>query len=197
MLYWYKHGLGQKPVLVSTKYKFDEKVLFYNEFKDNPRVQLSPENELSISDLKLSDSGSYYCANTQHYELNFSEPTSIVVKTGKGLDILTEVHESPSRKSVILKCSVHVGSCEGRPRVHWFKQSGGSSPGVLYSEGGGDSDQCERKTDALRTCVYNLPVQSVSSEQTETYYCAVATCGYLLFRKATTLNGQQRFHCFE
>lgn len=46
MLYWYKHGLGQKPVLVSTKYKFDEKVLFYNEFKDNPRVQLSPEKHL-------------------------------------------------------------------------------------------------------------------------------------------------------
>uniref|UniRef100_A0A8C6STM6 Ig-like domain-containing protein n=1 Tax=Neogobius melanostomus TaxID=47308 RepID=A0A8C6STM6_9GOBI len=174
MMYWYKQTVGEKPTLVSTKYTFDSDGMFYDGFKDSQRFQLSPDYHLDISNLQASDTGTYYCATTKHYMPSFSEATSAPV----------------DGDALILKCSVHVGGCDGRPRVHWFKQPGESAPGVLYSRGGGGGgDQCERKPDGpANSCIYSLPMHNVSSEQAGNYYCAVAACGYLLFGKATTLN---------
>uniref|UniRef100_A0A8C6SUW3 Ig-like domain-containing protein n=1 Tax=Neogobius melanostomus TaxID=47308 RepID=A0A8C6SUW3_9GOBI len=183
MMYWYKQTVGEKPTLVSTKYTFDSDGMFYDGFKDSQRFQLSPDYHLDISNLQASDTGTYYCATTKHYMPSFSEATSAPV----------------DGDALILKCSVHVGGCDGRPRVHWFKQPGESAPGVLYSRGGGGGgDQCERKPDGpANSCIYSLPMHNVSSEQAGNYYCAVAACGYLLFGKATTLNGEQLFkHLF-
>ncbi|XP_055012600.1 uncharacterized protein LOC110168899 [Boleophthalmus pectinirostris] len=192
IMYWFRQNVGHVPTLISTLYSFDKRGMFYGEFANNERFGLTPDNRLNISKLQVTDTATYYCASSQLYKLTFSEGTSVVVR-GTDSYIEAEIHQSPSEgtepgKSVVLNCSVQTESCEGRHRVHWFKQFEESVAGLLYSHGG-SGDQCENKTDSpTNSCVYSLPVHNASSEQTGTYYCAVAACGHLLFGKGTKLN---------
>ncbi|XP_069015416.1 uncharacterized protein [Embiotoca jacksoni] len=191
-LYWYKQPLGQRPRVVSTFYKYDKNGTFYNEFKNNTRFTLHTENSqnhLMIKDLRISDSATYYCASNFLYILNFAEGV-IVNVGGSGLNIKASVHQSESIQpggSVTLNCTVHTGTCDGEHRVYWFKDSEESHPGLIYTDGG-SNDQCERKPNTqTHTCVYNLPMKSLNPSHAGIYYCAVASCGHILFGNSTKL----------
>ncbi|XP_033992331.1 uncharacterized protein LOC117487776 [Trematomus bernacchii] len=190
-LYWFKQTLGQKPKLISTTYKYNAKPTFYHEFNKS-RFTLDhgkSTNHLTILNLHISDSATYYCVSAVQYELNFAEGTTISVK-GSGLSIPVSVHQSESEiiqsgDSVTLNCTVHTGSCDGEHSVYWFKNSE-DSPGLLYTRGG---SQCERKPNTqTHTCVYNLPMESLNLSHAGTYYCAVASCGHILFGDGTKLD---------
>uniref|UniRef100_A0A8C6SU03 Ig-like domain-containing protein n=1 Tax=Neogobius melanostomus TaxID=47308 RepID=A0A8C6SU03_9GOBI len=202
-LYWYKQSLGRKPELVSSFLRYDKKREFHGEFIRSNRVKLDNDNgknDLYISDSIVSDSAVYHCVCCYLHQTDFFESYTVIVKS---LNIQTKVYQSPYEeteegRSVTLNCSVHTGSCGGKPRVYWFKQSEEFTPGVLYSHGGGDDDQCEETTDRpTNSCVYSLPIHNMSSEQTGTYYCAVAACGQVLFGNGTTvkIKGEFNFFC--
>ncbi|KAL7375311.1 hypothetical protein ABVT39_015371 [Epinephelus coioides] len=117
-------------------------------------------------------------------------------------NVPASVHQSASETiqpggSVTLNCTVHTGSCDdGEHSVYWFKYSEESHPGLIYSHGG-RNDQCERKPDTqTHTCVYNLPMKSLNLSHAGTYYCAVASCGHILFGDGTTLDfeGEEDSH---
>ncbi|XP_049423495.1 uncharacterized protein LOC125883343 [Epinephelus fuscoguttatus] len=196
MLYWYKQTLGQEPRLISHFYKHGDNGIFYDEFKNNPRFTLDTENgknNLKISDLQVSDSATYYCARNYVNIFKFVAGITVDVK-GSGLNVPALVHQSASETirpggSVTLNCTVHTGSCDdGEYSVYWFKNSEESHPGLIYSHGG-RNDQCERKPDTqTHTCVYNLPMKSLNLSHAGTYYCAVASCGHILFGDGTTLD---------
>ncbi|KAM6894187.1 uncharacterized protein PEZ65_021865 [Lycodopsis pacificus] len=60
--------------------------------------------------------------------------------------------------------------------------------GLIYTDGG-RNDQCERKPNTqTHTCVYNLPMKSLNLSHAGTYYCAVASCGHILFGDGTKLD---------
>ncbi|XP_070710700.1 signal-regulatory protein beta-2-like [Pempheris klunzingeri] len=192
-LYWYKQTLGEKTRLMSTFFKFDKNETFYDEFK-NPRFTLDTENgknHITITDLRNSDSATYFCMSSCLYNLEVSESITVIVE-GSGLNIPALVHQSTSETiqpggSVTLNCTVHTGTCDGEHRVYWFRHSEESHPGLIYTHGGRE-DQCERKPEAqTHTCVYNLPMESVSLSHAGTYYCAVASCGYVVFGNGTKL----------
>ncbi|KAM6894973.1 immunoglobulin kappa light chain-like [Lycodopsis pacificus] len=194
-LYWYKQTLGQKPKLISSVYVYDTKPTFYHELKNNSRFKLDAENgqnHLTIFDLHISDSATYYCASSTTFVLTFAEGTVLSVK-GSGLKIPTLVHQSASESiqpggSVTLNCTVHTGTCDGQHSVYWFKDSEASRPGLIYTDGG-RNDQCERKPNTqTHTCVYNLPMKSLNPSHAGTYYCAVASCGHILFGDGTKLD---------
>ncbi|XP_028462041.1 uncharacterized protein LOC114573976 [Perca flavescens] len=191
-LYWFKQVLGQKAKLLSSFFKYNVNVTFHNEFKNNPRFKLdtaSGNNHLTIKDLRPSDSATYYCINFL-YTIDFSESIFVSVK-GSGLKI-PAVHQSASESiqsggSVTLNCTVHTGTCDGEHSVYWFKNSEESQPGLIYTHGG-RTDQCERKTNTqTQTCVYNLLMESLNRSHAGTYYCAVASCGHVLFGNGTKL----------
>ncbi|XP_075942957.1 uncharacterized protein LOC142945905 [Anarhichas minor] len=193
-LYWYKQIIGQKPSLISTSYKYDTKATFHDEFK-NPRFTLDAavgKYQLRITDLQISDSATYYCASSYTVDLDFKEGTTVSVK-GSGLNVPTLVHQSASDTiqpggSVTLNCTVHTGTCDGQHSVYWFKDSEESHPGLIYTDGG-RNDQCERKPNTqTHTCVYNLPMKSLNPSHAGTYYCAVASCGHILFGDGTKLD---------
>ncbi|XP_032400139.1 uncharacterized protein LOC116707088 [Etheostoma spectabile] len=192
-LYWFKQTLGQKPKLISSFFTYNVNKTFHNEFKNNPRFTLDMENgkhHLTIKDVRFSDSATYYCINFL-YTLDFSESIFVSVK-GSGLKVPATVHQSASESiqpggSVTLNCTVHTGTCDGEHSVYWFKKSEESQPGLIYTHGG-RTDQCERKPNTqTHTCVYKLPMKSLNLSHAGTYYCAVASCGHILFGDGTKL----------
>ncbi|XP_051231362.1 uncharacterized protein LOC127349546 [Dicentrarchus labrax] len=198
-IYWYKQPLGQKPMLIASYYKFDKNNTFYGEFKDDPRFTLDTENgknHLEITDLQISDSATYNCISCFLYTLDISESIIVSVK-GSGLKIPASVHQSASESiqpggSVTLNCTVHTGTCDGEHSVYWFKTSEESHPGLIYTHGG-SNDQCEREPDTkAHTCVYNLPMQSLDLSHVGTYYCAVVSCGHILFGDGTKLDFEEK-----
>uniref|UniRef100_A0A3B4YHW9 Ig-like domain-containing protein n=1 Tax=Seriola lalandi dorsalis TaxID=1841481 RepID=A0A3B4YHW9_SERLL len=111
------------------------------------------------------------------------------------------VHQSGSETiqpggSVTLSCTVHTGTCDGEHSVYWFKDSEESHPGLIYTHGD-RNDQCERKPETqTQTCVYNLPMENLNRSHAGTYYCAVASCGHILFGNGTKLDveGESLFY---
>nr|XP_024000037.1 uncharacterized protein LOC112077848 [Salvelinus alpinus] len=93
--------------------------------------------------------------------------------------------------SVTLNCTIHTETCAGEHRVYWFRHGAGEShPGIIYTHGD-RSDQCEKSPEAgspTQSCVYNLPKRNLSLSDAGTYYCAVASCGEILFGNGTKLN---------
>ncbi|XP_071334041.1 immunoglobulin alpha-2 heavy chain-like [Trachinotus anak] len=193
--YWYKQSLGQKPRLISTFYKYNKNGTFYDEFKNDPRFRLDTgngKNHLKISDLRSSDSATYYCASGYSVTFEFGEGATVSVK-GSGLNNQASVHQSGSETvqaggSVTLSCTVHTGTCDGEHSVYWFKDSEESHPGLIYTHGD-RNDQCERKPETqTHTCVFHLPMLSLNRSHAGTYYCAVASCGHILFGNGTKVD---------
>ncbi|KAK2862710.1 hypothetical protein Q5P01_002243 [Channa striata] len=193
--YWYKQTLGKEPRLVSIFYKFESNGTFYDEFKNNPRFTLITEkgiNHLMIRGLQTSDSATYFCASSYSYKFEFANGTTVSVK-GSGLNIPALVHQSVSETvqpggSVTLNCTVQTGTCDEEHSVYWFGDSGESYPGIIYTHGD-KNNQCERKREKqTRTCVYNLPMKNLTRSHAGTYYCAVASCGHILFGNGTNVD---------
>ncbi|XP_056225151.1 immunoglobulin kappa light chain-like [Seriola aureovittata] len=194
-LYWYKQSPGQKPNLISTFYVYDRRITFYHEFKSNPRFTLDPENgknHLIIKDLHISDSATYYCADSYTFVLRFAEGTIVSVQ-GSSLNVKASLNQSGSETfqpggSVTLNCTVHTGTCDGEHSVYWFKDSEESHPGLIYTHGD-RNDQCERTPETQnQTCFYNLLLENLDRSNAGTYYCAVASCGQILYGNGTTLD---------
>uniref|UniRef100_A0A3Q2V384 Ig-like domain-containing protein n=1 Tax=Haplochromis burtoni TaxID=8153 RepID=A0A3Q2V384_HAPBU len=192
--YWYKQTLAEKPRLISTFYVYEQNATFHSEFKSDPRFTLDTQtgqNNLIISDVRISDSATYYCICSYLHTSTFSESITVGVKDSD-LNIKAVVQQSASEtiqpgSSVTLNCTVHTGTCDGEHSIYWFKDSEESHPRLIYTHGG-RNDQCERKPNRrTHTCVSNLTMESLNVSHAGIYYCAVASCGHILFGGGTTL----------
>ncbi|XP_056294861.1 uncharacterized protein LOC130209324 [Pseudoliparis swirei] len=92
-----------------------------------------------------------------------------------------------------LRCSVLSVSerrtCPGEPSVFWFKAgSDESHPSLIYAQRS-NSAACEKSPEAHspQKCVFSFS-KNVSSSDAGTHYCAVATCGQILFGNGPKLN---------
>ncbi|XP_055012189.1 uncharacterized protein LOC129409705 [Boleophthalmus pectinirostris] len=192
--YWYKQSLGSEIERISSFSKYYRIKNVHGEFNRNHRFTLDTEhdqNNLNIKHVQMSDSAVYLCISCFLHDLDVIESVTVIVKS---LSPTVEVRQSPHEETepgnnVTLNCSVQTERCEGQHRVHWFKQSEESAAGVLYSHGGGRvGDGCKNNGKSpTNSCVYSLPIHNVNSEQTGTYYCAVAACGQVLFGNGTRI----------
>uniref|UniRef100_A0A3P8Z1I6 Ig-like domain-containing protein n=1 Tax=Esox lucius TaxID=8010 RepID=A0A3P8Z1I6_ESOLU len=201
---WYKQTLGDKPKILSNFYAYKENTAFHNEFKNNSRFSVlcgQGMYHLNISDIQLSDSASYYCGSSHINDLNFLEGAILIVKGSESKN--TGFVRQPESKSVqpgdsmTLNCTINTGICEGEHSVYWFRHDlGESPPGIIYTNGD-RSGQCMKSPESgspTQSCVYNLPKRNLSLFDTGTYYCAVASCGEILFGNGTKLNVQVPGH---
>uniref|UniRef100_A0A3B3DTG1 Ig-like domain-containing protein n=1 Tax=Oryzias melastigma TaxID=30732 RepID=A0A3B3DTG1_ORYME len=190
--FWYKQPLGQKPQLVSIFFDYKKNASFADAFKNDPRFELETNkgiNHLKISNVKMSDSATYYCISLHAYALTFLEGYSLLVKNSSSYIQTSWSSENiHAGDSVTLNCTVHTGSCDGEHRVYWFKDSEDSHPGLIYTHGG-RSDQCERKKNTqTHSCVYELHMKNLTESHAGIYYCAVVSCGHILFGNGTKLD---------
>ena len=77
--------------------------------------------------------------------------------------------------------------------MFWFRAGSDESDlGVIHSHGGAE---CETSLEARspQKCIYSFS-KNVSSPDAGTYYCAVATCGKVLFGNGTKLDTEGKKH---
>ncbi|XP_062405915.1 uncharacterized protein LOC134096181 [Sardina pilchardus] len=84
--------------------------------------------------------------------------------------------------SVVINCTIFSEMKTEDFRVSWFKVAEDDShPGVIYTD-------MNRSRNCERGCSYRLARTNLSLTDTGTYYCAISTCGKILFGNGTVLN---------
>uniref|UniRef100_A0A8D0AJ71 Ig-like domain-containing protein n=1 Tax=Sander lucioperca TaxID=283035 RepID=A0A8D0AJ71_SANLU len=180
---WYKQSAGETLKLIVTKRK-STKPAYAPEFSES---RLEIKNDDNFSNLTIlrtiqEDEGMYHflydAGNTQrtsNYTVVQWPTVSDPVRPGD---------------SVTLQCSVLSDSgnktCPGDDSVFWFRAGSNKSyPDIIYTEGR-RHNECDKRSDTQKSCVYHFS-KNISSSDTGTYYCAVATCGEILFGDGTKL----------
>ncbi|XP_028973428.2 uncharacterized protein LOC114828735 isoform X2 [Esox lucius] len=192
---WYKQTAGQKPQHISSIFRYNVEATFHNDFKDNHRFTVPGGKgvfHLRISNFQPSDSAMYYCGALRGNFIEFSVGIFLILKGSSKTVVQQPVSESVlPGDSVTLNCTINTETCEGEHSVYWFRHdSGESSPGIFYTNGD-RSGQCMKSPESgspTQSCVYNLPKRNLSISDTGTYYCAVASCGEILFGNGTKLD---------
>ncbi|XP_049442829.1 uncharacterized protein LOC125895075 isoform X2 [Epinephelus fuscoguttatus] len=121
----------------------------------------------------------------------------LVLNIGRPEPDVTAITQDPSDPvrpgdSVTLQCSVLCNSekksCPGDHSVFWFRAASDEfHPSAIYAHG--NSAECDKSPEAHspQKCVYSFS-KDVSSSDAGTYYCAVATCGEILFGNGTKVD---------
>ncbi|KAK9972277.1 hypothetical protein ABG768_025598 [Culter alburnus] len=185
---WVKQRVGEKPLPIVSTYQALP-VVFGNGFEKRVVVAKGESSfNLSITNTEESDTATYYCIKYV-YAFLFGESTDLIVKGGE-LSIDSDHQrpasdpDHPEESAVALQCAVITQSCAGEHNVYWFRhESGESPPGIIYTQERRNG-QCERSSDGNSTthkCIYNLPKNNLSHYDAGIYYCAVASCGEILF----------------
>ncbi|XP_014011465.1 uncharacterized protein [Salmo salar] len=198
---WFKQTLGQKPLLMTSRLSSGQYFYFNNftkNFTDTKHLSVKrgvDSFNLTISKTEPWDSATYYCGAMKVGKVKFGEGTVLIVKGSESNSM--SVNQQPVFElvqpgdSVTLNCTIHTETCAGEYSVYWFRHgSGESCPGILYTNGD-RSDQCEKSIETgspTQSCVYNLPKRNLNLSDAGTYYCAVASCGVILFGNGTKLH---------
>uniref|UniRef100_A0A3Q1CV76 Ig-like domain-containing protein n=1 Tax=Amphiprion ocellaris TaxID=80972 RepID=A0A3Q1CV76_AMPOC len=187
-LYWIRLVSGKYPEFLGGTFSFD-----YDGINETPHITAKQEPEafiLYIHETQLSDTGFYYCIKVNEPYMEFMNATFLRIKEPDIIDIIQVPPSDPEHPgdSVSLQCSVLSDSekktCpEQQDRMFWFRAgSDESHPRLIY-----------KRSDTQKSCVYHSS-KTFNSSDAGTYYCAVATCGQILFGNGTTLINQVKIN---
>uniref|UniRef100_A0A3P8NIV8 Ig-like domain-containing protein n=1 Tax=Astatotilapia calliptera TaxID=8154 RepID=A0A3P8NIV8_ASTCA len=169
-IHWYHQRAGDTLKIIWTL-KESATPKFAPAF-DNSRWEANYDknvSNLTILKTNQDDEGIYHCGFTEWLQDTTWSGTYLLVKGN----------------SVTLHCSLFSDAenktCPGGHHVFWFRE--GSHPDIIYTEGN-RHHECGKRSEAQRSCVFRSS-KNVSSSNAATYYCAVATCGLILFGNGT------------
>uniref|UniRef100_A0A8C2WZW7 Ig-like domain-containing protein n=1 Tax=Cyclopterus lumpus TaxID=8103 RepID=A0A8C2WZW7_CYCLU len=191
--FWIRIVSGNLPEFLGGTYNF-----IYDDSDKTLRITTKQEPGtflLHIHEAKLSDVGLYSCMKVNQLNLTFLKGTFLSIGEPDITFITQDFPSAPVRPgdSVTLQCSVLSHSerrtCPGEPSVFWFRVgSDESHPSLIYAQRS-NSAGCEKSPEAHspQKCVYSFS-KDVTSSDVGTHYCAVATCGQILFGNGTKLD---------
>uniref|UniRef100_A0A3B4WQZ9 Ig-like domain-containing protein n=1 Tax=Seriola lalandi dorsalis TaxID=1841481 RepID=A0A3B4WQZ9_SERLL len=190
--HWYKHAPGY---MVQTVASGSYSKLKISEQFNNSRFSVTEGKSqylLTIRNVTKEDEATYFCQNGTAYSQSFNIGIFLAVKDQKTQQKRIYVKQSPETASVqlgasmTLQCSLLYtdkesrAQCPGEHSLHWFRAgSGGFHPSIIYTHSNRSDEQEER------SCVYSLSKTIQNSSDAGTYYCAVVTCGEILFGEGT------------
>uniref|UniRef100_A0A3B4YUM6 Ig-like domain-containing protein n=1 Tax=Seriola lalandi dorsalis TaxID=1841481 RepID=A0A3B4YUM6_SERLL len=188
LFYWYKLNFGYMIQIIASG-SFT-KITLQGQFK-NPRFNVRKVGDLHsliIRNISKEDEATYFCQAGAAYLMKFINGTNLAVN-GKVCSFHPETASVQLGASMTLQCSLLYtnkesrAQCPGEHSVHWFRAgSGGFHPGIIYTHSNRSDEQEER------SCVYSLSKTIQNSSDAGTYYCAVVTCGEILFGEGTKLS---------
>uniref|UniRef100_A0A3P8RYA2 Ig-like domain-containing protein n=1 Tax=Amphiprion percula TaxID=161767 RepID=A0A3P8RYA2_AMPPE len=192
-LHWIRLVSGKSPEFLGGTHTFD-----YHGVNKTPHITTKQGPGtfiLQIHETQLNDSGFYYCIKVKRLNMEFMNTTFLKVK------VPPSDPEHPG-DPMTLQCSVLSDSekktCpEQQHRVFWFRSgSDESHPRLIYADGN-SQDECETNPEAQspQKCIYSFS-KTVTSSDAGTYYCAVATCGQILFGNGTKLDNKGNYKTF-
>uniref|UniRef100_A0A8C6UND2 Ig-like domain-containing protein n=1 Tax=Neogobius melanostomus TaxID=47308 RepID=A0A8C6UND2_9GOBI len=175
-IHWFRQTPGHTIKFIAEVY-YKEDSFKDNHFsftiKDNLRV-------MNIRNVTKEDEAIYYCQIKDGYVQDLIGSTFLIVN-GKPDHILLQSPSSASVSSggsVSLQCSLQskdniTVQCSQHHKVLWFRAGSEElNTGVMYNF-------------TNNSCVYSLSKTIGHSSDTGTYYCAVDTCGHVLFGDGT------------
>ncbi|XP_035017701.2 uncharacterized protein LOC118112472 isoform X2 [Hippoglossus stenolepis] len=198
LFFWYKLNFGYMVQTLAKGASPDTKL--QGQF-DSPRFTVKTVGDLyilTIRNISKDDEATYFCQAGEAYIFTFINGTILAVKDHKNQQKHIYVKQSPETASVqpgnstTLECSLlfkhkeNLVQCPGEHSVHWFRAgSGRSHPGFIYTQSSRRDEQEEK------SCVYSLSKTIQNSSDAGTYYCAVVTCGEILFGEGTKVEMRQ------
>ncbi|XP_044062385.1 uncharacterized protein LOC122880889 [Siniperca chuatsi] len=199
-LYWYKQRAGETLKLIVTVWKSakPEYAPAFSVSRLDVNVSKNISN-LTILRTIQEDEGMYHCAVLEWINITWTGTYLSLEGNNQRTSNYTVVQgptvSDPDRPGdSTLQCSVLSDSdnktCPGDHSVYWFRAgSDKSHPHIIYTDGN-RHDECDKRSDSQKSCVYRFS-KTVSSSDAGTYYCAVATCGEILFGDGTKLPIEQ------
>ncbi|XP_047441679.1 signal-regulatory protein beta-2-like [Mugil cephalus] len=188
-IHWYKQSVGDSLNVIVT---LVNSVTEYSPNVSKSRFDL--RNDDSFSNLTIlstveEDKGMYHCGVTEWMKTKWSGTYLLVEGNNERTVVQTVSDTVRPGDSVTLQCSVLSDSenktCPGDLSVFWFRAGSQTHPNIIYTDGD-MSNKCEKRSETQKRCVYSFS-KDVSSSDAGTYYCAVATCGEILFGNGTKL----------
>nr|XP_024661601.1 uncharacterized protein LOC105940956 [Maylandia zebra] len=201
-VHWYKQSIGDELKLISTLYGTTPPQYGQEIF----RSRYDACNKKTFSNLTIlktvqEDEGIYHCGIIEWLNPEWSG-TYLLVKGNTQRASNYTVVQWPAVSDPVnpadttaLQCSVFSDSDNNtyaRDRdMFWFRAgSDKSHPSIIYT-GRKRSNECEKPSDLQNSCVYRFS-KNISSSDEGTYYCAVATCGEILFGNGTDLKAVEK-----
>ncbi|XP_062250064.1 uncharacterized protein LOC133959018 [Platichthys flesus] len=195
MLFWIRFVSGNLPEFLGGTYYYD-----HTGVNKTPHFTVKQEPGsfvLYINKAEPSDAGVYYCMEQLNLDMKLLIGTFLKI-TGPEPDITAVIQARPSDPvgsgdSVTLQCSVLSGSdnhkCPTYDKLYWFRANE-AHPSLVYVHDS-SGDECNRSLEAHspHRCVFNF-CKSFSSSDFGTYYCAVVTCGEILFGRGIKLENE-------
>ncbi|XP_078101738.1 immunoglobulin kappa light chain-like, partial [Sander vitreus] len=196
--YWYKQPLGYTIQHVVAE--IIGKLTISKHFNNSRFTATKRDAQyfLTITNISKEDEATYFCHYGATYSESFVHGIFLAVND-RNQQKAVYVKQSPETESVqpgdsvTLQCSLlsktkgNTDQCPGEHSVYWFRSgSGESHQGIIYTHSDEEED---------RSCVYSLSKTIQNSSDTGTYYCAVVTCGEILFGEGTKVETRSRSVC--
>uniref|UniRef100_A0A3Q4H5I5 Ig-like domain-containing protein n=1 Tax=Neolamprologus brichardi TaxID=32507 RepID=A0A3Q4H5I5_NEOBR len=189
-VHWYKQSVGDTLKLIVSLLKTATPQYGQETFKSRFQANYDKKfSNLTILKAVQDDEGIYHCGIIEWINPEWTG-TYLLVKDYTVVQWPTVLNPLRSGNSMTLQCSVYSDSDKMCPRdynVFWFRAgSDPLHPSIIYTDGNRHSES-EIMSDSEERCLYRFS-KNVSSSDAGTYYCAVATCGEILFGNGTKLD---------
>lgn len=182
---WYQQKLGGKPVTIATRMRKSQASVS-DEYKARFNVTGGNGiNNLTISSLLQSDSAMYYCGILEFNAIEFGAGLFLHVKTSLTRGLLAvhqpELVQLPLGHPLNLTCYTHAQQCKEEQSMFWFRQSAGK-PAIIHHNVG----HCVKESSSgKRNCTSYFSIKSMNASDAGMYYCALASCGEIMFGPGT------------
>uniref|UniRef100_A0A3Q2PC07 Uncharacterized LOC110369461 n=1 Tax=Fundulus heteroclitus TaxID=8078 RepID=A0A3Q2PC07_FUNHE len=186
--YWYKQPFGHMMETVASVNLGAKKL---TEQFNNNRFNVTKgasQHSLTITNISKEDEAAYLCQTGTAYSQSFAAGIYLVVngklcyvKSNRSFETAS-VQEGDMvtlHCSLLSKTPVVSSQYSAKYNVHWFRVGSGESHlSFIYTH--------KNSSDAHKSsCVHRLSKTIRNSSDTGTYYCAVVTCGEILFGEGT------------